>query len=101
MLANWFISREMGKVLKVALCGDGADELFGGYEVPLQSAVQHLGQGSGSLLGSFMLHELPDHRLGGMPRLALAAMALALTLPPMLIWVQRRLAGRAGFSATA
>lgn len=67
----------------------------------LQSAVQHLGQGSGSLLGSFMLHELPDHRLGGMPRLAMAAMTLALTLPPMLIWVQRRLGGRAGHSGAA
>ena len=61
----------------------------------LQSAVQHLGQGSGSLLGSFMLHELPDRRLGGMPRLTLTAMALALTLPPMLTWVQRRLGRRA------
>lgn len=61
----------------------------------LQSAVQHLGQGSGSLLGSFMLHELPDRRLGGMPRLTLTAMALALTLPPMLSWVQRRLGVRA------
>jgi predicted MFS family arabinose efflux permease len=60
----------------------------------LQSAVQHLGQGSGSLLGSFLLHELPDKRLGGMTRLTIAAMALALTLPPMLVWVQRRLAAR-------
>lgn len=31
VLANWFLSREMGKTLKVALCGDGADELFGSY----------------------------------------------------------------------
>lgn len=60
----------------------------------LQSAVQHLGQGSGSLLGSFLLHELPDKRLGGMTRLTITAMALALTLPPMLVWVQRRLAAR-------
>ncbi len=60
----------------------------------LQSAVQHLGQGSGSLLGSFLLQELPDKRLGGMTRLTLTAMALALTLPPMLVWVQRRLAAR-------
>ena len=31
VLANWFISREMGAQLKVALSGDGADELFGSY----------------------------------------------------------------------
>jgi predicted MFS family arabinose efflux permease len=67
----------------------------------LQSAVQHLGQGSGSLLGSFLLHELPDKRLGGMPRLTLAAMALALTLPPMLVWVQRRLAARTAAALAA
>jgi hypothetical protein len=60
----------------------------------LQSAVQHLGQGSGSILGSLLLHELPDKRLGGMPRLTLAAMLLGSTLPPMLYFVQRRLAER-------
>ena len=31
VISNWFISREMGKVFKVALSGDGADELFGSY----------------------------------------------------------------------
>jgi predicted MFS family arabinose efflux permease len=60
----------------------------------LQSAVQHLGQGSGSLIGSFLLHELPDKRLSGMPTLTVVAMALAATLPPMLVWVQHRLAAR-------
>ena len=31
VISNWFISRVMGKELKVALSGDGADELFGSY----------------------------------------------------------------------
>jgi asparagine synthase (glutamine-hydrolysing) len=31
VLSNWFISEEMGKELKVAISGDGADELFGSY----------------------------------------------------------------------
>lgn len=31
VISNWFISRVMGRELKVALSGDGADELFGSY----------------------------------------------------------------------
>jgi predicted MFS family arabinose efflux permease len=62
----------------------------------LQSAVQHLGQGSGSMLGSLVLYELPDRRLGGMPQLTVLAMTLAATLPLMLYIVQRRLLRRPG-----
>lgn len=31
VISNWFIAKEMGKALKVALSGDGADEIFGSY----------------------------------------------------------------------
>jgi asparagine synthase (glutamine-hydrolysing) len=31
VLSNWFISEVMGKDVKVAISGDGADELFGSY----------------------------------------------------------------------
>ncbi len=39
VLSNWFISRAMGRDLKVALSGDGADELFGSYFLHRASAV--------------------------------------------------------------
>jgi asparagine synthase (glutamine-hydrolysing) len=34
VFSMWFIAREMKKSLKVALSGDGADELFGSYFLP-------------------------------------------------------------------
>ena len=39
VVSNWFISRAMGRDLKVALSGDGADELFGSYFLHRASAV--------------------------------------------------------------
>jgi asparagine synthase (glutamine-hydrolysing) len=39
VVSNWFISRVMGKELKVALSGDGADELFGSYFLHRVSAA--------------------------------------------------------------
>jgi asparagine synthase (glutamine-hydrolysing) len=39
VISNWFISRVMGKQVKVALSGDGADELFGSYFLHRVSAA--------------------------------------------------------------
>jgi asparagine synthase (glutamine-hydrolysing) len=39
VVSNWFIAREMGRELKVALSGDGADELFGSYFLHRVSAA--------------------------------------------------------------
>lgn len=39
VISNWFISRVMGRVVKVALSGDGADELFGSYFLHRVSAA--------------------------------------------------------------
>jgi asparagine synthase (glutamine-hydrolysing) len=39
VISNWFISRVMGKEVKVALSGDGADELFGSYFLHRVSAA--------------------------------------------------------------
>ncbi|MCC6751638.1 MAG: MFS transporter [Deltaproteobacteria bacterium] len=57
----------------------------------LQSAVQHSAAAAGAFLSAKLLRELPDHRLAGMPRVGLLAMALTLALPPLVLLVLRRL----------
>ena len=52
----------------------------------LQSTVYHAASGAASWLSTSFLYQLPDGRLHGMPRLALAAMALGATLP-LLLWI--------------
>jgi predicted MFS family arabinose efflux permease len=60
----------------------------------LQSAMQHVAAAFGSGLGSLLLVELPDARLGGMPTVACASIAFALGLPILLVRVERHLVHR-------
>ena len=59
-----------------------------------QSAVQHLAAAAGSVLSSQMLHELPDHRLAGMPLVAALSIGLAVCLPFLLAAVSAQLRRR-------
>jgi hypothetical protein len=60
----------------------------------IQSAVQHIAAALGALLSSALLHEEADHRLAGMDRVAVVAIALGLLLPVALGMIERRLARR-------
>lgn len=57
----------------------------------LQSAVQHLSSATGAIASTALLHELPDHRLVGMPRLAMFSMSLSLVVPVLLWHIDRRI----------
>jgi len=52
----------------------------------LQSTVYHATSGAASWLSTSFLRQLPDGRLQGIPRLALASMALGALLP-LLLWL--------------
>ena len=60
----------------------------------LQSAVQHVGAASGSILSSLLLTELPNERLSGMRGVASFSIAMALGLPLLLRYVEHKLAQR-------
>ena len=66
-----------------------------GRFMSLQSTVQHLASAVGSGASTWILRERPDRSLSGMPTLALGAMGLALTLPPLVRALARRIAARA------
>jgi len=57
----------------------------------LQSAVQHLSSASGAIASTTLLQELPDHRLIGVPRIALFSMTLSLVVPLLLWHIDRRI----------
>jgi predicted MFS family arabinose efflux permease len=54
-----------------------------------QSAVQSCAMALGGFVSTLLLHQLPDHKLEGMPRVALLALSLALIAPVCLAVLQR------------
>jgi predicted MFS family arabinose efflux permease len=66
-----------------------------------QSAVQHFSTTVGAALSALVLHERPDHSLGGMPLLALVALGLSVLLPPFVGAVAVRVRAREATPAVA
>lgn len=54
-----------------------------------QSAVDHLAGAGGAVLGSRLLHELPNGRLDGMDRLGWVTVCLSAVVPLLLVFVER------------
>jgi predicted MFS family arabinose efflux permease len=54
-----------------------------------QSAVDHLAGAAGAVLGSRLLHELPNGRLEGMDRLGWVTVSLSACVPFLLLFVER------------
>lgn len=64
-----------------------------GY-MSLQSMAQHLSSAVGSLVSAQLLHNRPDGRLSGVATVSTLALVLAMTLPPLLLIVGRRVRAR-------
>jgi predicted MFS family arabinose efflux permease len=76
-----------------------------GY-MSLQSTAQHLFSAVGAVLATAMLHATPDGRLAGIDHISIVALALAVTLPPLLVLIGQRVSAReiaraAAMTATA
>lgn len=56
----------------------------------LQSAVQNLGSALGAAVGTLFLASRPDGGLTGIPSLTLLTIALAVAVPALLTWLDRR-----------
>ena len=55
----------------------------------VQSAVQHGASAAGAFLSARLLKELPDHKLEGIPRIAVVTMTLTL-VTPLFLWIVER-----------
>jgi predicted MFS family arabinose efflux permease len=60
----------------------------------LQSTAQHLSSAFGSFVAARLLHSNPNGRLDGVSRISTLSLALACTLPPMLLFIGRRVRAR-------
>jgi predicted MFS family arabinose efflux permease len=60
----------------------------------IQSAVQHLSSATGAFVSSLVLRARPDHSLEGMPKVAGAAIVLAIALPVLLAKCERLVRAR-------
>ncbi len=60
----------------------------------IQSAVQHLASATGAFVSAKLLTELPDHKLVGIPRLTIVAIAFTAVTPILLILVESRVRAR-------
>ncbi|KYF82059.1 MFS transporter [Sorangium cellulosum] len=58
----------------------------------IQSAVQHMAAALAAFWSARMLHELPDHRLDGMPTVAALSIALTIAFPVLFLGIERRVA---------
>ncbi|WP_437909807.1 MFS transporter [Sorangium sp. So ce327] len=58
----------------------------------MQSAVQHMASAIAAFAAARMLHELPDHRLEGMPVVAGLSIAFTIALPLLFLGIERRVA---------
>ena len=69
-----------------------------GY-MSLQSMSQHLSSALGAIISSQLLHNTPDGKLAGIDRISTLSLVLALTLPPLLAVIVRRVNAREAFAA--
>lgn len=60
----------------------------------IQSAVQHAASAAGAFLSSRLLTEDAAHRLVGMPTVAALSIALLCLMPPLVGWIEGRVAPR-------
>ena len=66
----------------------------------LQSTAQHLASAIGAFVGSHLLHEGAAGRLEGITTVATLSALLAMTLPPLLAMISRRVRLREAAAAT-
>jgi hypothetical protein len=64
-----------------------------GY-MSLQSTAQHISSATGAFASSRLLHDAPGGRLAGISTVAVISTLLALTLPPMLAAIDKRVSAR-------